>query len=87
MRASKGRCPDPDCRGTTEPEQDGDVLYDECVVCGFALNWRRAEDPEQSDGRCAVGIPEDVRRAANSFTLPKPPLLQIGRRDAGVEGR
>ncbi len=85
MRASK-RCPDPDCRGTTEPEQDGDVVYDECTTCGYALNWRRVEDPAENDGRCAVGVPDDVRRVASGFAA-QPPLLQIGRFDARAQGR
>lgn len=78
---SKGRCPDPDCRGTTEPEQDGDVAYDECNTCGYATGWRRIEDPEANQGGCPVGIPEGVRRAAGGMQA-LPPLMQIGRRDA-----
>ncbi len=84
--APSGRCPDPDCHGKTEPEQDGDAVYDECTECGYATNWRRAEPAPDEAATCQAGIPEHVRRAAHVATSPSP-LLQIRSRDALPQGR
>jgi len=85
-------CTDPRCRGRAEPEQDGDHTYFECDVCGYVFGFTRLETVAMNrDGHCAVGIPEDVRRAAsqpmtNALAASQPlPLLSIGRRpDAPV---
>lgn len=83
-------CPDPECGGTAEPEQDGDHLYFECTRCGYAAGYHKAEQPTlaaNQSGHCSVGVPEAVRRAAsaamdNALTAASTlgPLLQIGRR-------
>lgn len=86
------RCNDPACGGRAEPEQDGDHTYFECVECGYAFAFQRVETVAVNpEGRCSVGIPEDVRRAAsqpmtNALAASRPlPLLSIGRRtNAGV---
>jgi hypothetical protein len=82
-------CADPGCRGRAEPEQDGDHTYFECVTCGYGFGFQRVETiAVNRDGQCSVGIPEDVRRAAsqpmtNALAASQPPLLSIGRRNAG----
>jgi hypothetical protein len=90
INAESVPCADPECGGQAEPEQDGNYLYFECA-CGHTFGFTRSEtvlvDPT---GACAVGIPEDVRRAAsqpmtNALRASGPPLLSIGRRpDAPV---
>lgn len=68
----------PSCGDLAEPEQDGDLIYYPCG-CGFEFGYQRV--PEQQDSSCQLGVPEDIRRAAQ----PAPeatslPILQIGRR-------
>lgn len=84
-------CPDPECGGLGEPEQDGDHTYCECTTCGYAFDYQRlAAVAVAPDGTsCAAGIPEHLRRAAsapveNTLAATRPPLLlQIGRRPDG----
>jgi tRNA(Ile2) C34 agmatinyltransferase TiaS len=91
IKAESVRCADPQCGGRAEPEQDGDHLYFECTDCGYAFGFSRMETAlQQSTGTCAVGIPEDVRRAASqpmtdALTASGPPLLSIGRRPDAPE--
>ncbi len=101
-------CADPDCldahgsRNLAEPEGDGEHRWHECPVCGYAFGWHRATPTlaaaavggsgAKSDGVCAVGVPEGLRRAASAAmnrnlnhstdrsTDRSTPLLQIGRR-------
>lgn len=82
------RCPDPDCGGTAEPEQDGDHRYHECTACGYGFGYQKLETVSVSTaGACSVGIPEGIRRAASApmeSALARdagrmPVLLQIGR--------
>lgn len=81
--SSSRHCRDPECSGTAEPEQDGDVEWLECVVCGYGFDHvRLTADRAPSDDVCAAGIPEAVRRRASQVS--QAPLLQIGRRDAGA---
>jgi hypothetical protein len=86
INAESVPCTDPQCRGRAEPEQDGDHLYFECLTCGYAFGFTRSETVAVNpDGACAVGVPEDVRRAAsqpmtNALRASGPPLLSIGRR-------
>lgn len=97
IRAETVPCADPGCRGRAEPEQDGDHTYFECEECGYAFGFTRSETVlAYRDDNCAVGVPEDIRRAAsqpmtNALRASDPlPLLSIGRRpDAAVhpEGR
>lgn len=70
-------CGDPDCEGLAEPEQDGDMTYHACRVCGYEFNYQRIEQVDT----CAAGIPVD---ALQQFVrpVPQPVLLQIGRRNA-----
>jgi hypothetical protein len=70
-------CKDPDCPGRGEPETDGDVRYYTCLACGFEFGYSKMPQPADS-GVCAIGVPEQVRRA---FPGPREPvMLQIGRR-------
>lgn len=55
-------CFDPECEGIAEPEQDGDLLYFACTVCGSEFGWERIVI--QTEPACQLGIPEDIRRAA-----------------------
>lgn len=87
LKADTVPCNDPGCRGRAEPEQDGDHTYFECLECGYAFGFTRLETVAvQRDGACAVGVPEDIRRAAslpmtNALAASQPlPLLSIGRR-------
>ena len=87
-------CRNPDCtdehghHGIAEPEQDGDVRYHECTTCGYAFGYERIETLSvqvKSEGSCAVGVPEDLRRRASAameraVTAEGGPLLTIGRR-------
>lgn len=82
-------CGDPECvdaagnPSLAEPEHDGDHRYYCCTTCGFTFGFSRIPAEAQNDGACAVGIPEDIRRAASAATeqaLNATPLLQIGRR-------
>ena len=70
-------CADPDCHGLAEPEQDGDVTYHACRVCGFEFNYARVIQPSV----CAAGLPID---ALHPYVrpVPQPVFLQIGRRNA-----
>lgn len=83
-------CSDPGCSGRAEPEQDGDHTYFECVKCGYCFAFQRLDTiAVNPDGACSVGIPEDVRRAASepmtkALAASQPPLLSIGRRNAGA---
>lgn len=87
-------CFDPECvdedgnRSVAEPEQDGEHQYHHCTVCGYDFGFRKAVPTAvavNSDGVCAVGVPEDLRRAASAamqtaIAQDTGPLLQIGRR-------
>ncbi len=86
-KAETTTCADPACNGRAEPEQDGDHTYFECPECGYAFGFTRLSTVAvQQDGACAVGVPEDLRRAAsqpmtNALAASQPlPLLSIGRR-------
>jgi hypothetical protein len=88
-------CYDPDCfddtgrRSTAEPEQDGDLRYHACTMCGYTFGYIHVTsytlqvDPA---GVCSVGVPEGIRLAASapmrtSIAADQPgPLLSIGRR-------
>ncbi len=87
MRKAYGvRCADPECSGAAEPEQDGEHAYYECADCGYVFGFTRTSPALQPAGACAVGVPEDIRRAAsqpmtNAVAASSPlPLLSIGRR-------
>jgi tRNA(Ile2) C34 agmatinyltransferase TiaS len=90
IKAESVPCADPLCRGRAEPEQDGDHTYFECEDCGYAFGFTRTDVLAKRDNGCAVGVPEDVRRAAsqpmtNALRASAPPLLSIGRRpDAAI---
>lgn len=84
VSAESSPCADPGCNGRAEPEQDGDHTYMECLECGYAFGFTRAETVAVNpEGTCSVGIPEGVRRAAsqpmtNALAASQPPLLSIG---------
>jgi hypothetical protein len=69
-------CPDTECVGKSEPEEDGDLRLWVCTTCGFESHYERVQQPP---GNCQLGIPEDVRQRA-SVSPPQPVFLQIGRR-------
>lgn len=57
-------CPDELGKQTlVEPEQDGDHLFYECEECGYAFGYERITEG-RIEGSCALGIPENVRKAA-----------------------
>lgn len=58
------KCGDEDCPGPAEIEQDGEYRYYECVECGMAFGYHKVAVPG-ADDNCAIGVPEDVRRAAS----------------------
>jgi len=60
--AESARCPDSDCPGVGEPESDGFVSWCECQVCGLIFAYRRNAGAD-TDGVCAVGVPDGVRLA------------------------
>jgi len=68
-----------------EPEQDGEHCYYSCPTCGylFGFSTARLSLTAQNDGACAVGVPEDVRRAASApmrnVLAAQGPLLTIGK--------
>jgi hypothetical protein len=67
----------PSCGELAEPEQDGDLTYYACS-CGY--EWGYQQEVQQ-DNSCQLGVPEDIRRAAQPAPeAPSLPLLQIGRR-------
>jgi hypothetical protein len=83
-------CPDPECHdpggapSIAEPEQDGEHHFWICTNCGYSFGYHRPPQhllAVSSDGACAVGIPEALRRAAQPAAAP---LLQIGRRHDGT---
>jgi hypothetical protein len=67
-------CPDEECGGIAEPEGDADLRYFSCADCGYTFGWEQVQ--QQSDG-CQLGIPEDVRRAAQpeAGSGPQPVFL------------
>ena len=74
--------------GVAEPEQDGEHRYHECTNCGYAFGWARVDVLSvqvKSEGSCAVGVPEDLRRRASAamnaaLAADAEPLFTIGRR-------
>lgn len=60
-------CVDPDTgeRSAAEPEDDGEVTYYACLVCGSEFGWGRSESFD-SDDECQLGLPAEVRRRANA---------------------
>ncbi len=88
MRPEFDRCTDPGCAGIAELDTDGEIGFYDCQICGYTFGWHitRERIIPKSDGACAVGITEAVRRAASapaSTHLGTTPLLQIGRRPHG----
>lgn len=69
IRSQEVPCPDPDCGGMGEPDQDGDHLFYECKECGYQFGWDRVPQPahvgDGAGGSCQIGVPESVRRAAS----------------------
>lgn len=69
-------CRDPECDGTAEPEQDGDFSYYACSRCGYEFGYQQVR---RDAGSCQLGVPETVRRRAD--TTPAPTFLgTVGRR-------
>lgn len=48
-----------------EPEGDADLRYFACAECGYTFGWSQVQ--QENDG-CQLGIPVDVRRAAQPET-------------------
>jgi hypothetical protein len=61
-------CPDEDCGGIAEPEEDlsegGLLQYFKCRTCEMEFGYRLLRD-EAMDGTCSLGVPEPVRKAAS----------------------
>lgn len=71
IASQEATCPDPECRGVAEPDQDGDHIFYECQSCGYQFGWEKAPAPAitgDSEGSCSIGVPESVRRAAAKFS-------------------
>ena len=70
-------CFDPECvdrdgsRSIAEPEQDGDLLYLSCQVCGSEFGWAKVP-ATQTD--CQLGIPEETRRAGSALVQQGTPV-------------
>jgi rubredoxin len=63
-------CRDPECAGLAEPDQDGEHIMYECQSCGYIFGYERLPSPtgvDSSGGTCAIGVPEELRRAASQF--------------------
>jgi hypothetical protein len=68
---------DPECPGPSEPEQDEDLRYYVCTVCGSESGYVRVRQAA-SEGACQLGITEPALRQLNE---PAPVFLgTIGRR-------
>lgn len=81
-------CPDEDCGGVCEPEEDlgegGLLRYYKCGTCEMEFGYVIVRD-EEAAGTCQLGIPESVRKAISiqpdSPAAPRPVFLgTIGRR-------
>lgn len=78
-------CADEECvdefgvRSIAEPEQDGDLTYWTCLVCGYEFGYQRAPDPN-AEPSCQLGIPESVRRQGS--VEPERVPVTLGRRRA-----
>ena len=79
--AGTAPCPDTECGGTGEPEQDGDHAYLACTTCGFEFGYRKIEAQQLAvgpDGACAIGVPVALRRAVSEASeRPKPVSLGL----------
>lgn len=71
-------CRDPECDGSAELEQDGDIRYFACAECGFEFDYQRLA--VQVESACPVGVPEEIRRRTSPAPVRAPVLLQIGMR-------
>jgi hypothetical protein len=56
-------CPDPECGGECEVEQDGDHRYFECIECGYSFGYERQLQDLTTD-TCAIGVPIEIRQRA-----------------------
>lgn len=65
----------PACNGLAEPEEDGDLTYHVCALCGHEFGYYRRVRAVNAKATCAAGIPL-------ADAQPAPPLLQIGKRPA-----
>lgn len=68
----------PSCGEAAEPEEEDGVFKYVCG-CGFEFGHRRLDQPEDA---CSLGIPEDVRRGADTRPQDQSVFLgtSIGRR-------
>jgi hypothetical protein len=76
-------CPDSECGAVAEAEQDGDLTYFTCSVCGYEFGYQRVN--LSIEPSCQLGIPEDVRRKGSPQLLPAPTKVPVtlGRRREG----
>jgi hypothetical protein len=65
IEADAQPCFDPECSGLAEPEIDGTHRYLECQECGSTFGYVKIQNPVVVDS-CAMGVPEDIRRAASA---------------------
>jgi len=62
----------PSCNALAEPDEDGDLTYYACPLCGYEFGYRR-RTAASTTATCAAGIPLNNPEA-------DPPLLQIGKK-------
>lgn len=58
-------CYDEECEGTAELEVDGDHKFYVCDTCGFEFGHTKTDVVATGDDACAIGVPENLRRAAS----------------------
>lgn len=88
-------CFDPECGGLAEPEIDGTVRYLECQECGSTFGFVKVQNPVKVES-CALGVPEDVRRAASApmegammdqVVKRAPVFVELGRKIGNKDAR
>jgi predicted RNA-binding Zn-ribbon protein involved in translation (DUF1610 family) len=62
----------PSCNALAEPDEDGDLTFYACPLCGHEFGYRRRTAGSAASATCAAGIP--VHPEATT------PLLHIGKR-------
>lgn len=66
VQADARACANPECENPmVEPDTDGEVSYFECEMCGFAFGYQKLPGM-RIEGSCALGVPEQVRKAASA---------------------
>jgi hypothetical protein len=50
-------CPDPECPGLAEPEEDGDHRYWACAECGYESGYEKTKSTATV---CSAGVPQVI---------------------------